>query len=67
MATRVEASGGRGDTYGWETRDAVFNKFRMLAGTVLKPAQVDAALNAIMDMDKAHDVRSIVDTVILPC
>jgi len=31
---------------------------------VLKPAQVDAALNAIMAMDKAADVRAVVDTVI---
>lgn len=64
VAARVEASGGRGDTYGWETRDAVFEKFKMLAGAVLKPAQVDSALNAIMDMDKASDVRAIVDTLI---
>jgi hypothetical protein len=64
VAARVEASGGRGDTYGWETRDAVFEKFKMLAGAVLKPAQVDSALNAIMDMDKACDVRAIVDTLI---
>ena len=66
VATRVEASGGRGDTYGWETKDAVFDKFKMLAGAVLKPGHVDSALNAIMDMDKARDMRSIVDTVILP-
>ena len=64
VAARVEASGGRGDTYGWATRDAVFEKFKMLAGAVLKPTQVDAALNAIMDLDKAPDVRAIVDTVI---
>jgi 2-methylcitrate dehydratase PrpD len=63
-AARVEANGARGDTYGWETREAVFGKFKMLAGSVLKPTQVDAALNAIMDLDKAADVRSVVDTVI---
>jgi len=63
-APRVEAVGGRGDTYGWETKDAVFEKFKMLAGAVLKPAQVDAALNAIMALDKAADVRAVVDTVI---
>ena len=63
-APRIEANGGRGDTYGWETRDAVFDKFRMLAGAVLKPAQVDSALNAIMDLEKAQDVCSVVDTVI---
>ena len=64
VAPRVEANGGRGDTYGWETREAVFDKFRMLAGAVLKPAQVDSALNAIMSMETASDVRGIVDTVI---
>jgi 2-methylcitrate dehydratase PrpD len=63
-AQRVEANGGRGDTYGWETRDKVFEKFKMLAGAVLPAAQVDSALNAIMDLDKAQDVRSVVDTVI---
>jgi hypothetical protein len=36
----------------------------MLAGAVLKPSQVDAALNAIMSMESAPDVRSVVDTVI---
>jgi 2-methylcitrate dehydratase PrpD len=64
VAPRVEAFGGRGDTYGWETREAVFAKFKMLAGHVLKPAQVDAALNAIMELEKAQDVRAVVDTVI---
>lgn len=63
-APRIEATGGRGDTYGWETREAVFDKFKMLAGAVLKPSQVDAALNAIMSMEQAADVRKIVDTVI---
>ncbi len=63
-APRVEAQNGRGDTYGWQTRDKVFEKFKMLAGTVLKPAQVDSALNAIMEMEKAADVKTIVDTLI---
>jgi hypothetical protein len=36
----------------------------MLAGAVLKPAQVDSALNAIMSMETASDVRTVVDTVI---
>jgi len=31
---------------------------------VLKPAQADAALNSIMSMEQAADVRKIVDTVI---
>jgi hypothetical protein len=31
---------------------------------VLKPSQVDAALNAIMSMETAADVRSVVDIVI---
>ena len=61
---RVEANNARGDTYGWETKEAVFEKFKMLAGSALKPAQVDSALNAIMEMEKAADVRAIVDTVI---
>lgn len=60
-APRSEATGGRGDTYGWETREAVFEKFKMLAGAVLKPAQIDAALNEIMGMEKVSDVRRIVD------
>jgi 2-methylcitrate dehydratase PrpD len=64
-APRVEAYGGRGDTYGWESKEAVFEKFKMLAGHVLKPAQVDSALNAIMDLDKARDVRAVVDTVVV--
>lgn len=66
VAPRVEANGGRGDTYGSETKDAVIQKFKMLAGAVLKPAQVDSALNAIMDMEKARDVRAVMDTVTLP-
>ena len=66
MADRVESTGGRGETYGWETREAVFDKFRMLAGAVLKPPQVDAALNAIMSMEQAADVRKIVDTLVPP-
>ena len=64
VAPRVEAYGGRGDTYGWETKEAVFDKFKMLAGAVLNPSQVDAALNAIMELDKAKDVRAVVDAVI---
>ncbi len=66
VAPRVEANGGRGDTYGWETKDAVIQKFKMLAGAVLKPAQVDSALNAIMDMEKARDIRAVMDTLTLP-
>jgi 2-methylcitrate dehydratase PrpD len=64
VAPRVEANGGRGDSYGWDSREAVFDKFRMLAGAVLNPRQVDSALNAIMSMETAADVRSVVDTVI---
>jgi 2-methylcitrate dehydratase PrpD len=51
-APRSEATGGRGDTYGWETREAVFEKFKMLAGSVLKPSQIDAAMNEIMGWKK---------------
>ena len=61
LGPRVE---GVGDTYGWKDREAVFDKFKMLAGTVLKSSQVDAALNAIMGMDEAVDVRKVVDAVI---
>jgi hypothetical protein len=64
VCPRVEANGGRGDSYGWESREGVFEKFKMLAGSVLKPQQVDAALNAIMSMEQAADVRKVVDTVI---
>jgi 2-methylcitrate dehydratase PrpD len=64
VAPRVEAYGGRGDTYGWETREAVFEKFKMLASAVLKPAQIDAALNAIMELEKAKDVRAVVDNLV---
>lgn len=63
LNTRVE---GTGDTFGWENKEAVIEKFKMLAGSVLKPTQVDAALNAIMDMDKVRDVRAVMDTVTLP-
>ena len=63
-APRVEANGGRGDTYGWETREAVFDKFKMLAGAVLTPTQVDSALNAIMGLDTAPNVRAVVDTLV---
>lgn len=59
---RVE---GFGDTFGWESKESVFEKFKMLAGAVLKPGQVDSALNAVMEMDKARDVRGIMDTVTL--
>jgi hypothetical protein len=31
---------------------------------VLKPPQVDAALNAIMSMEQAADVRKVVDAVV---
>ena len=64
VCPRVEANGGRGDSYGWNDREAVFDKFRMLGGSVLKPTQVDAALNAIMGMEHSADVRSVVDTVV---
>jgi 2-methylcitrate dehydratase PrpD len=64
VTPRVEANNARGDTYGWETKEAVFEKFRMLAGAVLSPSQADAALNVIMDLDKAKDVRAVVDSVI---
>jgi len=60
LTTRVEA---HGDTYGWNTRDQVLEKFRMLAGAVLSSSQTDAALNTIMEMEKAADVRGLVDTV----
>ncbi len=43
-----------------------FDDFGAGHQAVLKPAQVDSALNALMDLDKARDVRSIVDTLILP-
>jgi 2-methylcitrate dehydratase PrpD len=62
LSSRAE---GHGDTYGWATRDKVFEKFKMLAGAVLPASQVDAALNSIMEMEKASDVRSVVDTVTL--
>jgi 2-methylcitrate dehydratase PrpD len=63
-APRSEATGGRGYVYGWETREAVFDKFRMLTGTVLPPAQQDAALNAIMNLEQASDMRKVVDTLV---
>ena len=64
VARAWKRTAGAATTYGWETKEAVFDKFKMLAGAVLKPAQVDSALNAIMDLDKAKDVRAVVDTVI---
>jgi 2-methylcitrate dehydratase PrpD len=64
ICPRVEANGGRGDSYNWESREAVCDKFRMLAGAVLKESQVDAALNAIMSMEQVADVRKVVDTVV---
>jgi hypothetical protein len=45
-------------------QEGVFEKFKMLAGSVLKSSQVDAALNTIMSMEQASDVRKIVDAVI---
>ena len=60
LNTRVE---GFGDTYGWESKESVVEKFKMLAGSVLKPTQVDSAINAVMDLEKASDVRRIMDTV----
>lgn len=64
VAPRVEANGGRGDTYGWNTREKVFEKFKLLVGAVLTPAQSDTALNALMELDKATDIRRVVDTLI---
>ena len=63
-APRMEAAGARGNVYGWETREAVFGKFKELAGTALKPSQADIALNAIMELDQATDMRKIVDTLV---
>ena len=64
-APRSEATGGRGHTYGWETREAVFDKFKLQAGAILKPSQADAALNAVMSMDQDSDLRKVVDTLVL--
>ena len=61
VAPRID---GVGETFGWDTREFVFNKFKELASSVLKPSQVDAALNEIMNMEQAADVRKVVDTVI---
>ncbi len=63
IAPRVDGHGG---VYNWANKEAVFDKFKMLAGAVLKAAQVDAALNLIMSLEQAADVRKIVDTVIPP-
>lgn len=60
---RVTAAGGHGKVYGWESREAVFDKFKMLAGVKLSASQADAALNALMDLDKASDVRKVFDTL----
>jgi 2-methylcitrate dehydratase PrpD len=56
VAERIE---GHGDSYSWNEREAVFEKFRRLAGTVLQPAQVDAALNAVMTLEDSRDVGEV--------
>lgn len=56
-APRIE---GHGDSYGWNEREAVFEKFRMLAGAVLAPSAVDAAINALMALDRSRDVAEVV-------
>lgn len=57
VADRIE---GHGDSYGWNERDAVFAKFRQLAGTVLEPSRIDAALNSVMELEKSDDVSKVV-------
>jgi 2-methylcitrate dehydratase PrpD len=56
---------GVGDRWGWDDRELVQEKFRSLASKVLKPAQVDAALNAILGMDQAADIGAVVETITL--
>ncbi len=63
VADRLE---GHGDHYGWKDRDAVFQKFKTLAGAVLKQGQIDAALNAVMDLEKTKDICEVVRLLALP-
>ncbi len=55
---------GHGDTYGWEHRDAVLDKFRMLAGAVLPKPQVDQAAERFMALEQERNVRDVIDLVV---
>lgn len=60
LHTRVQ---GHGDTYGWEQREAVLDKFRLLAGTVLPKEQVEQAIQRIMNLEQEQNVREVMDLV----
>jgi 2-methylcitrate dehydratase PrpD len=57
VADRVE---GHGEHYTWQDKEAVFAKFRSLAGVVLAAGQIDAVVNAIMDLERAKNISEIV-------
>ena len=51
---------GHGDHYGWKDREAVYGKFKSNAAGVLQPSQIDATINAIMELEKCKDVAEVV-------
>jgi 2-methylcitrate dehydratase PrpD len=55
---------GHGDTYGWAQKDAVLDKFRMLAGEVLPKPQVDQAVERFMALEQEKNVRDVVNLVV---
>ena len=60
LSTRVH---DHGDTYRWEQREAVLDKFRMLAGAVLPERQVEQAIKRFMALEQESNVRDVVDLV----
>ena len=60
LSTRVH---DHGDTYRWEQREAVLDKFRMLAGAVLPEQQVEQAIKRFMALEQESNVRDAVDLV----
>jgi hypothetical protein len=60
VAERYE---GHGDTYGWKDREAVFEKFKSLAGAVLAHSQLDSVINAVMELEKSKDVSELADVL----
>jgi 2-methylcitrate dehydratase PrpD len=60
LSTRVH---DHGDTYRWEQREAVLDKFRMLARAVLPEPKVEEAIKRFMALEQERNVRDVVDLV----
>jgi len=60
LSTRVH---DHGDTYRWEQREAVLDKFRMLARAVLPEPKVEEAIKRFMALEQERNIRDVVDLV----